>query len=119
MIGLSVFIAGALCAGITASPPMAVSGAVSGTVRDPAGALVAGAQVQMRNEATGETRTVSTNEQGRFLLEAVEPGRYSLSVSSSGFKTAERTVVVTEGRTVQIEIKLEIAPTREEITVGP
>jgi hypothetical protein len=80
--------------------------------------VIAGARVEIRSDTTGETRTVSTDEQGRFRVEALVPGRYTLSISSSGFKTAERAATVEEGRTVSIEIKLEIAATREEISVG-
>lgn len=93
-------------------------GAVSGTVKDPAGAVVAGAQVAARNEATGETRTAISDEAGRFKIENIAPGRYRIVVSRDGFTTAERTIEVASGPPTIAEIKLEVAGVRSEINVG-
>ena len=84
--------AATVCLGVTAGVTFAFEGALSGIVRDPSGAVIAGAQIEIRNDATRETRTVATDEQGRFRVAALAPGHYTLSISSSGFKTAERTV---------------------------
>jgi hypothetical protein len=93
-------------------------GTINGTVKDPNGAVVAGAQVTVRNETTGETRNATTDGQGRFKVEGLAPGRYAVSVTRNGFKTAERNIAIEGGRTEAIEIKLEIAETRAEMNVG-
>jgi hypothetical protein len=109
-----------LCAISVASSTMVFSqaGAISGTVKDPAGAVIAGAQVQIRNEATGETRSVTTDDQGRFRIDKLAPGRYKLTFSSAGFKPAERTVQV-EGRLQTIDISLEVSAPDVRVDVGP
>jgi hypothetical protein len=93
-------------------------GIINGTVKDPNGAVVAGAQITVRNETTGETRNATADGQGRFKIEGLAPGRYTLSIARNGFKTAERGVAIESGRTETVEIKLEVAETRAEVTVG-
>lgn len=93
-------------------------GALSGTVKDPTGAVVAGAQVAARHETTGETRKAITDESGRFKIDNVAAGRYTITVTREGFNPAERSVDVVGGRTAIVEIKLEVAGVRSEITVG-
>lgn len=86
-------------------------------VKDPAGAVVVGAQITVRNEMTNDTRTATTDVQGRFSVGGLAPGRYVVSITRQGFKTAEQSVTVEEKRTAALEIKLEIAETRDEVGV--
>src|SRR5262249_26978438 len=76
-----------------------------------------GAQIIVRNEATGETRDAVTDNQGRFKVEGLAPGGYKVTTKGDGFKTAERAVSIESGKTATVEIKLEVAETRAEITV--
>jgi len=92
-------------------------GAINGTVKDPNGAVVAGAQVIVRNEATGETRDAVTDGQGRFKVEGIASGSYKITIKRDGFKTVERAVVIENGKTATVETKLEIVETRAEIIV--
>src|SRR5262245_43637232 len=94
------------------------SGMISGTVKDPNGAVVTGAQVTVRSEATGETRDAVTDNQGRFKVEGLASGSYKITINRDGFKIAERAVTVESGKTATVETKLEIAETRAEVTVG-
>jgi hypothetical protein len=94
------------------------SGVISGIVKDPAGAVIAGAQIATRNETTGETRTAISDEAGRFKIENIAPGRYKIVVSRDGFTPGELTIEVAGGRPAIAEIKLEVAGVRSEITVG-
>jgi len=91
---------------------------ISGTVKDPKGAVITGAQITVRNEATGETRTVATDGEGRFKVDGLVPGNYNLNVTQAGFKAANRSVVIENGKPAALEIKLEIAETKAEVTVG-
>src|SRR5690349_11668680 len=87
-----------LCLALVALSPafaqMTVTGSITGSVKDPSGEMVAGASVALTSEATGEVRTVSTNESGNFTFAAVPPDAYSLKVERAGFKTVRRTGVV-------------------------
>src|SRR5215475_6384031 len=93
------------------------SGMITGTVKDPNGAVVTGAQVTVRSEATGETRDAVTDNQGRFKVEGLASGSYKITINRDGFKTVERAVSIETGKTATVEIKLEITETRAEVTV--
>lgn len=90
---------------------------ISGTVKDPNGAVVAGAQVTVRNEATGETRNAVTDNQGRFKVEGLAPGGYKISINRDGFKTAELAVSMESGKPATVETKLEIVEARSGVNV--
>src|SRR5262245_24671503 len=75
------------------------SGMISGMVKDPNGAVVIGAQISVRNEATGETRDAVTDNQGRFKVEGLASGSYKITINRDGFKTVERAVSIENGKT--------------------
>ena len=60
-------------------------GTVSGTVTDPNGAVIAGAEVTLTSAATKLGRTTKTNTEGLYRFEAVDPGTYSVKVIATGF----------------------------------
>src|SRR4051795_12018699 len=64
------------------------SGNIQGTVTDANGASVPGATIEIKNLDTNLSRTLTTDEDGRFIALALPPGPYSLTVSKSGFATA-------------------------------
>jgi len=70
------------------------SGAVSGTITDPSGASVVGAQVVSVNLDTGETHTAATNGSGNYIFPALVPGRYEIVCTVAGFSTQRQTGVV-------------------------
>lgn len=94
------------------------TGAISGTVIDPGGALVADAKIVVTSQATGEARTVSSNAHGLFVVPALLPGMYTVEISKDGFKSLRYqnvNVVVTE--TTAVNPRLEIGSLTEQITV--
>ena len=62
-------------------------GTIVGTVTDPNGALVNGASITVTNNATGETRSARSNEDGTYTVPNLEPGNYRVSVEATGFQT--------------------------------
>jgi hypothetical protein len=62
-----------------------------GQIIDPSGAIVAGANIEATNEATGVSRTMGTNALGVYRLAPLPAGVYTLRVSASGFKTTVKT----------------------------
>src|SRR5690348_17125811 len=64
-------------------------GAVSGTVRDPSGAVVPSANVVLTNTATGIVADTKSNEVGFYLFPSVAPGSYTLAVQSAGMQKFE------------------------------
>ena len=61
-------------------------GTVTGTVRDPQGASVADAKIELHNRETNQTRSTTTNESGIYRFDAVELGVYDLTTRATGFK---------------------------------
>lgn len=104
--------------GLTIGATQAAPGSLSGTVKDPAGAVIVGAQISIRNEATGETRSASTGNDGRFYFDNLAAGSYTISVTQNGFKPAERKLIIEPKRATAIEIRLEVEAPREKLEVG-
>src|SRR5882724_2284474 len=76
-----------------------IKGSISGTVTDPQGAIIAGAQVKAKNVETGVVFTSTTDSSGLFRLNLLPCGTYNLDVTSQGFKTTSSTgVIVDAGR---------------------
>src|SRR5215467_8766206 len=66
------------------------TGAITGTVQDPSGAVVANAEVRIVNQETGAVaRTVKTDANGAFAAPLMPVGTYTVVVSSAGFKQAK------------------------------
>lgn len=61
-------------------------GSITGTVADSTGAVVPNANVKLLEIATQGTRTVTTNEAGLFTFPSLVPGRYTITITTSGFK---------------------------------
>src|SRR4051812_41921018 len=64
-------------------------GRFSGTVLDPSGAIVPNATVVLKNERTGEERTVTSSPQGRYLVPNLKPSLYSLRATLASFAPVE------------------------------
>ncbi|HVJ05952.1 MAG TPA: TonB-dependent receptor [Candidatus Saccharimonadales bacterium] len=65
------------------------SGTISGTVKDPSGAVVQGAKIAAKSAAIGVTREVTANATGDFVLPNLPPGTYTITVEAVGFKNLE------------------------------
>src|SRR5438477_13072577 len=73
---------------VATSQTQITTGTIQGTVTDANGAIVPGASVEIKNLDTNLTRTLTTDEGGRFVALALPPGPYSLTVTKQGFATA-------------------------------
>ena len=93
------------------------TGQITGTITDPTGAVIPGANVTVRSVGTGATRNVSTSEDGSYTVANLLPGQYVLTVESTGFAKSQRTVVVAVGTRLGQDIKLALATTTTEVEV--
>src|SRR5262249_34440685 len=83
-------------------------GAISGTVRDQAGAVVPGAQVKVINPQTNVAREAVTNDEGFYRIGAVEPGVYSVLIEKTGFSKIEnRAVTVQQAQETTFDVELQ------------
>jgi hypothetical protein len=75
-------------------------GTIVGSVKDPQGALVAGAKITAINTSTAEVREATSDENGTFTIPNLEPGKYRVSVDASGFQSVvyEEVTVETASR---------------------
>ena len=118
---LSAIVAGLLLglSSATLLRAQSIYGTITGTVSDQSGAVAPGAEVQLKNAATGEVRKTTTNADGYFSYSSVPAGTYSLSVKITGFRTAvTEGIQVTGASTLSFPFKLQIetAATRVEVT---
>lgn len=96
-----------------------VSGRVSGTVLDPSGNAVQGAEVTLNNEGTGQASSTRTADLGAFLFPNVIPGSYTLRIQMQGFSQRELTnLIVSANQSLTIgDITLSIGAVTEKISV--
>src|ERR1700681_2723723 len=114
----SVFVAAclALCAMLAFA--QGDRGTITGTVIDPAGAVVANAMIQARNTATGTVYQAATTETGNYTFAELPFGTYEVSVSVPGFKKFIRqNLTVQVAQTLRVDITLEIGSASEAVTV--
>jgi hypothetical protein len=94
------------------------SGAIQGTVSDPSGAIVPGAQVLITELGTGATKTVMTSSSGFYSVASLVPGQYQISVVALGFSKVTTTVTVQIGTTTNGNLTLKIGKATEEVVVS-
>ena len=110
----------ALCLLLSAVTAMAQSdrGTVTGTVADPAGAVVANAVIQMRHVETGAVHEAGSTSTGNYTIGQLPSGTYELSVTVPGFKKYVRQNIRVEvAQTLRLDIGLEVGSATESITV--
>src|SRR5258705_12333517 len=115
--GIRVFLAFLiLCASLLYG--QAATGGVNGTVTDPARAAIPGATATLHNTATNIDTTANTNGNGFFTFVNVQPGQYSLTVKTAGFKAAQvAEFTVGVNQTVTQDMTLSIGAVNETVTV--
>ena len=88
-------------------------GSIDGTVTDPTGAVLQGAVINIQNPAL----TASTNEQGRFYINDLAPGSYTVTISYFGLETQTKTVTVAAGQTATTDSRLQIPSQNQAVVV--
>lgn len=104
-IALTLFL---LCAAKSALGQLD-AGSITGTLRDPSGAVIVGATVTIRNVATGVTTVLKTNSDGTYQALALIPGTYSVEASAAGFSTAKNATVEVHVKT-RAEVDFNLVP---------
>lgn len=95
------------------------STAIRGIVTDPSGAAVPDAKILIRNVATGEERSGTSDASGAYSFPSVVPGTYDVVATAPGFKRGEvknRVAQVTQ--TAQVDFALQVGETSESVTVS-
>jgi len=93
-------------------------GTITGTVADPAGAVVANAMIEVKNSETGVLYQAATTATGNYTLAQLPPGTYELSVTAPGFKKYIRQNIAVEATlTARLDVGLEVGAATESVTV--
>ena len=96
-----------------------VGGRITGTVKDPTGASIAGAAVVTVNSATGARQEAASNDQGVFAFPALVVGQYNIEISAPGFITYRRTgIVIDVNSSPQVDVTLQLAGQSETVNVS-
>lgn len=91
---------------------------VRGTVYDPNGAVIRDAEVVLTNEATHQSYTAETDEQGVYVITIPDTGVYPLKAKVNGFRTSETNVIaVKSGHEVKVNVMMELAVFGEFVPV--
>jgi Carboxypeptidase regulatory-like domain/TonB-dependent Receptor Plug Domain len=95
------------------------NGSISGTIKDPNGAVIQGAQVAVAAQALGIRQSTTSDSAGDFLFAQLPPGTYQLTVEAAGFKKKESSnVVLPISSKISVgDINLEVGSLTETITV--
>ncbi len=94
------------------------TGALSGTITDPNGAVVAGATVTITNNANGQQVNVSTTDEGKFTAQSLSAGIYNITVSAQGFKQLTmQNVSVSANRVARLNLSIEVGSVAETVTI--
>ncbi len=94
------------------------TGTIQGTVSDANGAAVPGANVEVRNVDTNFTRTATTDEEGRFVALQLPSGRYTLTVTKTGFATlVVEKADLTVGQALNLPLSMKVSSVQETVTI--
>jgi Carboxypeptidase regulatory-like domain len=94
------------------------SGSLTGTIKDPNGSAIPGANITITNSTTNQTFEITTDNQGAYRGQNLPPGTYSLSVSAANFKKFTATnLTVRPGLRAKFNASLDVGSISETVTV--
>jgi len=107
-----------VCLVCLATSARAQTGAIRGTVKDPSGAVIAGAKVTITTQGTGAQRSVTSGEDGSFEFAAVPVAAYTVEVDAPGFKKfVQKDLAVDIGHVAVVNATLAVGQSTTTVTV--
>ena len=108
-----------ICLCLSAIPTFAaVTARISGTVKDPSGAVVGGASVTAIDTDTGIKEGVRADAQGFYSFPSLPVGHYDIEVQASGFKVYRQKGLLLDVNTaLTVDVALELGSASQEVTV--
>jgi len=92
---------------------------MTGTVSDPAGAVVASAAIEARNTETGAVYQVASSATGNYTIVQLPAGNYEFSVTVPGFKKLVRPgLIIQAAQTIRVDAALEVGNATESVTIN-
>ncbi len=102
---------------VTAACWAQFSGSIQGTVKDPAGAVVPNAKVQLKNPDTSVVTNTSSDGDGNFRFVSLAPGSYLLTVDASGFNTTVVAFPLETSQNLNVPVAMKVASASTAIEV--
>ena len=97
----------------------AVTGSLSGTLKDPSGAMIPGATVTVTNTAQGLQNKTKSDAKGAYAFPSLPVGRYDLQIQAAGFGPEKRSgLVIDANSALQVDVTMTMAEKVEEVTVA-
>jgi len=97
----------------------AATGTITGTITDPAGAVVAAAAIEVKNTETGTVYPTVSTATGAYTVPSLPVGAYQVSVTVQGFKKYNRTgLTLSAAQTLGIDVTLEVGSATESVSVN-
>ena len=94
------------------------TGAIVGVVRDPSGAVVAGAKVTVTDVERGQNFNTTTNDSGEYVASSLRVGRYVVEVEHTGFKKAQSSPVdISVQDRAAVNLTLQVGQNSETVVV--
>jgi hypothetical protein len=92
-------------------------GTITGVVRDSAGGVIRGAEVQAVSRATGHARKTTTGEQGEYSIPVLSPDEYDVTVEAVSFQRIVRAASVEAGTTTRADFVLRVGDVTDSVRV--
>jgi len=99
-------------------PGQTPTGTVQGVVTDQSGAVVAAAKVSVVNTGTNETKELTTDASGHYVVPFLTPGTYSVSIAAAGFNGSKETnIKIDVGQNREVDFALKVGAVSEQVEV--
>jgi hypothetical protein len=94
-------------------------GTVFGTIADPTGAVVAGAQVTISSVSTGSKRDALTDTKGQYYVVGLPTGKYTVRIDKEGFQTEIREgIAISPAAAIAINLTLQVGTVPQQVTAS-
>jgi hypothetical protein len=93
-------------------------GSISGKVTDASDAAISSATITIQNQATGQTRTLNSNEKGFYNAPSLSPGRYNVTSAQAGFgDLVKENILVDIGQEMVVDFQLNVGTLNSSVDV--
>ena len=94
------------------------TGSLGGSITDPNNAIVPGASISVRNEATGVEQKTTSSDAGLYVFPTLNPGIYGVSVEKPGFKRGTRgNIEIRIAQRLDLNLQLEVGDVQQTVTI--
>jgi outer membrane receptor protein involved in Fe transport len=116
LLGAALAICALLC--LPAAHAQLYTGSIAGTVKDPSGAFVSGAQIKATDAEKGFAFSGTSDSSGRYVIRELPPSNYVVTASASGFKTQRKDAVrIDVNQNASVDFSMAVGAVAEVVDV--